>query len=46
LRPRDAQHRWQRGSTRGQMEKISAGKFHFEPSYLFASLDYLVGARE
>jgi hypothetical protein len=29
LRPRDARHGRQRGSARGQMEKISAGKFHF-----------------
>src|SRR5262245_19602439 len=32
LRPRDPWHRQQRGSTRCQMQKISAGKFHFEPS--------------
>src|SRR5262245_31014211 len=29
---------------RGQMEKISAGKFHFEPPSRFTSLDHLVGA--
>src|SRR5215204_5273058 len=28
LRPRNARDRWQRGSARGQTEKISAGKFH------------------
>ena len=28
LRPRDARDRRQRGSTRGQIEKISTGKFH------------------
>src|SRR5262245_61515984 len=31
LRPRDARHGWQRGSARGQMQKISAGKFHSTP---------------
>src|SRR5262249_19893855 len=30
LRPRDTRHGRQRGSARGQMQKISAGKFHFE----------------
>src|SRR5262249_59827189 len=30
LRPRDARHRRQRGNARGQLQKISAGKFHFE----------------
>ena len=28
LRPRDARHGRERGSARGQMQKISAGKFH------------------
>src|SRR5262249_24805889 len=28
LRSRDARHSRQRGSTRGQMQKISSGKFH------------------
>src|SRR5215467_1368372 len=28
LRPRDARHGRQRGSARGQMQKLSAGKFH------------------
>jgi hypothetical protein len=37
-------HRRQRGRARGQMQKISAGKFHFEPP--FTSFDHLVGARE
>jgi hypothetical protein len=44
LRPRDARHGRQRGSARCQMQKISAGKFHFEPP--FTSLDHLVGAGE
>jgi len=34
----------QRRSARGQMQKISAGKFHFEPP--FTSFDHLVGAGE
>jgi hypothetical protein len=34
----------QRGSARGQMQKLSAGKFHFEPP--FTSFNDLVGARE
>src|SRR5215471_1904526 len=28
LRPRQARYGWQRDSARGQMQKISAGKFH------------------
>jgi hypothetical protein len=36
----------QRGSARGQMQKISAGKFHFEPPSQFTSLDHLVGAQQ
>src|SRR5215510_12803181 len=28
------------------MQKISAGKFHYEPPSRFRSLDHLVGARE
>src|SRR5262245_65778082 len=28
LRPRYARYSWERGSARGQMQKISAGKFH------------------
>src|SRR5262249_6667169 len=44
LRESDARHSRQRGSARGQMQKISAGKFHFEPP--FTSLDHLVGAQE
>jgi hypothetical protein len=28
------------------MQKLSAGKFHFEPPSRFTSLDHLVGARE
>jgi hypothetical protein len=34
----------ERGSARGQMQKLSAGKFHLEPP--FTSLDHLVGAGE
>jgi len=41
--PRDGR---QRGSARGQMEKISAGKFHFEPPSPFTLLDHLVGEGE
>jgi hypothetical protein len=41
--PRDGR---QRGSARGQMEKISAGKFHSEPPSRFTSFDHLVGAGE
>src|SRR5262249_47746534 len=44
LRPRDARYGRQRGGARCQMEKISAGKFHFEPP--FTSFDHLVGAGE
>src|SRR5262249_60257500 len=44
LRQWDARPRRQRGSARGQMQKISAGKFHFEPP--FTSFDHLVGERE
>src|SRR5262249_51876247 len=44
LRPRDARHDRQCGSARCQMQKISAGEFHFEPP--FTSFDYLVGAGE
>jgi hypothetical protein len=32
LRPRDPRHHRERGSARGQMQKISAGKFHFKSS--------------
>src|SRR5262245_291458 len=31
LRPSEARRGWKRGRARGQMQKISAGKFHFEP---------------
>src|SRR5215472_2265654 len=44
LRPSQARNGWERGSARGQMQKISAGKFHFEPP--FTSLDHLVGAHQ
>src|SRR5262249_56197012 len=32
------------GGPRGQMQKISARKFHFKPPSRFTSLDHLVGA--
>jgi hypothetical protein len=41
LRLRDTRDGRQRGSACGQMQKISAGKFHFEPP--FTSFDHLVG---
>src|SRR4029450_3778493 len=44
LRPRRARDRRQRGSARGQMQKLSTGKFHFCTS--LTSLDHLVGAGE
>src|SRR5262249_61922504 len=34
------------GSARGQMEKISAGKFHSEPPSPFTSFNHLVGDGE
>ena len=34
------------GSAPYQMQKITAGKFHFEPSSPFISLDHLVGTGE
>src|SRR5262249_5927498 len=46
LPPCKARHGRQRGSARGQMQKSSAGKFHFEPPSRFTSLDRLVGAAE
>src|SRR5262245_64458957 len=46
LRRSDARDGRQRGSARGQMQKISAGKFHFELPSPFTSLDHLVGAGE
>ena len=37
LRPRDPRHGRQRGSARGQMQKLSAGKFHGDdPSSTFS----------
>jgi hypothetical protein len=36
----------QRGSGGGQMQKISTGKFHFEPPSPFKSFDHLVGDGE
>jgi hypothetical protein len=44
LRPSDAQHRRQRGSAGGQMQKFPAGGFHFEPPSHLTSFDHLVGA--
>ena len=46
MRPSDARDSRQRGSAGGQMEKISAGKFHFEPPSRFTSLDHFVGEGE
>src|SRR5262249_10498520 len=46
LRGGDRRDGRQRGSARGQMEKISAGKFHSEPPSRFTSFDHLVGAGE
>jgi hypothetical protein len=42
LRSRHPRHRGERGSARGQLQKLSAGKFHFAPSS--RSFDHLVGA--
>src|SRR5262249_135708 len=42
-RRRDTRCGRQRGSTGGQMEKISTGKFHFESPSPLTSLDHLVG---
>src|SRR5262249_24460573 len=44
LRPRETRHGRQSGRAGGQMQKLSAGKFHFEPP--FTSFDHLVGAGE
>src|SRR5262249_14668097 len=44
LRPSDARDCRQRSSAGGQMQKISAGKFHVEPPSRFTSLDHLIGA--
>ena len=38
-----ARHGRERGSARGQMQKLSAGKFHFEPPSPAFSLNHLVG---
>src|SRR5262245_45687639 len=46
LRPRYVRYSREGGSTRCQMQKISAGKFHLEPPSRFTSLDHLVGERE
>src|SRR5262245_5128837 len=44
LPPSDARHDRQRRSARGEMQKISAGKFHFEPP--FTSFDHLGGTQQ
>ena len=44
MRESNARDDRQRGSGRGQMQKISAGKFHYEPP--FTSFDHLVGGRQ
>src|SRR5215831_4076985 len=44
LRPSEAGDGRQRGSARCEMEKISTGKFHFEPP--FTSFDHLIGTCE
>jgi hypothetical protein len=41
---RDGRHDGQRGSARGQMQKWSAGKFHFEPPSLVSLFDHLIRA--
>src|SRR5262245_60384803 len=46
LRVSEPGHCRQRGSAHDQMQKISAGKFHFEPPSRFTSFDHLVGAGE
>src|SRR5262249_10297911 len=46
LRSRNPRHSRQRGRARGQMQKISAGKFHCELPSCFTSFDHLVGAEE
>ena len=44
LRPSEARDGRERGSARGQMQKLSSvGKFHFAPPSRFTSLDHLVG---
>jgi hypothetical protein len=44
FRPSHARHSRQRGSARGQMQELAAGKFHFEPP--LTSFDHLVGAHK
>src|SRR5262249_24119384 len=46
LGPSEARHGLERGRACCEMQKISTGKFHFEPSLRFTSLDHLVGAGE
>src|SRR5262245_37981980 len=44
LRRRDGRDRREHGGARSEMQKTSAGKFHFEPP--FTLFDHLVGKRE
>jgi CO/xanthine dehydrogenase Mo-binding subunit len=46
LRPSDPRHGRQRSGARGQVQKISAGKFHVKPPSHLISFDHLVGAGE
>src|SRR5262249_38112649 len=46
LRPSKARDSRERGSGRGHMQKLPAGKFHSEPPSSFTSLDHLVGGYE
>jgi hypothetical protein len=46
LRPSHARGGRQRGSAGGQVQKISAGKFHLNPPSLVCLLNHLVGATE
>jgi hypothetical protein len=42
FRPSDARQSRQRGRACGQMQKISAGKFHFKPPSRFTSAEFLL----
>ena len=46
LRPREARDGRERGSARGQMQKLFGGEVSFCTSLSLTSLDHLVGARE
>src|SRR5262249_51797227 len=46
LGPGEMRYGRERGSAGGQMQKITARKFHFEPPSRFRSLDHLVGDGE